>query len=191
MSDKKISALPSATTPLAGTEVLPVVQSGTTVNVSVANLTSGRPIDATTGTFTGQLISSTGPVTISTTQGGLKSFCPGFAGQFGGVFFSTPSASVDQIEADIFTSGNTGVPSSKLKILKDGDVNVTLGNLVINTAGKGIDFGSSVLWRTGAGTPEGAVTAAVGSLYTDTAGGANTTLYVKESGVGNTGWVAK
>lgn len=46
-------------------------------------------------------------------------------------------------------------------------------------------------WTSGAGTPEGAVTAVVGSLYTRTDGGASTTLYVKESGTGNTGWVAK
>lgn len=46
-------------------------------------------------------------------------------------------------------------------------------------------------WTSGAGTPEGAVTAAIGSLFTRTDGGAGTTLYVKESGAGNTGWVAK
>jgi len=34
MADKKISALTSATTPLAGTEVLPIVQSGATVKVT-------------------------------------------------------------------------------------------------------------------------------------------------------------
>lgn len=45
--------------------------------------------------------------------------------------------------------------------------------------------------RGGANTPEGAITANVGSLYLRTNGGANTTLYVKESGTGNTGWVAK
>jgi hypothetical protein len=45
MADKKISALTSATTPLAGTEVLPIVQSGSTVKVPVANLTSGRAVD--------------------------------------------------------------------------------------------------------------------------------------------------
>jgi len=44
---------------------------------------------------------------------------------------------------------------------------------------------------TGTGSPAGAVTAVVGSLYLRTDGGANTTLYVKESGTGNTGWVAK
>jgi hypothetical protein len=41
------------------------------------------------------------------------------------------------------------------------------------------------------GSPEGVVTASVGSLYLRSNGGANTTLYVKESGTGNTGWVAK
>lgn len=43
----------------------------------------------------------------------------------------------------------------------------------------------------GAGTPEGAVTASVGTLFLRTDGGASTTLYVKESGTGDTGWVAK
>jgi hypothetical protein len=47
------------------------------------------------------------------------------------------------------------------------------------------------LWTSGAGSPEGVVTGPVGSLYTRTDGGAGTTLYVKETGVGNTGWVAK
>lgn len=43
----------------------------------------------------------------------------------------------------------------------------------------------------GVGSPEGVVTAVVGSLYTRTDGGAGTTLYVKEAGTGKTGWVAK
>jgi hypothetical protein len=47
------------------------------------------------------------------------------------------------------------------------------------------------IWTSGTGTPEGAVTAPVGSLFTRTDGGAGTTLYVKQSGTGNTGWVGK
>jgi hypothetical protein len=43
----------------------------------------------------------------------------------------------------------------------------------------------------GTGSPEGVVTAPVGSLYLRSDGGAATTLYVKESGTGPTGWVAK
>ena len=48
MANVKISALPVASTPLAGTEVLPIVQSGVTAKVSVANLTAGRDISANT-----------------------------------------------------------------------------------------------------------------------------------------------
>lgn len=44
---------------------------------------------------------------------------------------------------------------------------------------------------TGEGTPEGVVTATPGVLFLRTDGGAATTLYVKESGTSNTGWVAK
>lgn len=46
MADLKISALTASTTPLAGTEVLPIVQSSTTKQVSVANLTAGRAVSA-------------------------------------------------------------------------------------------------------------------------------------------------
>ena len=50
---------------------------------------------------------------------------------------------------------------------------------------------TAVFWTSGSGSPESVVTAPVGSLYTRTDGGASTTLYVKESGTGSTGWVAK
>jgi len=44
----------------------------------------------------------------------------------------------------------------------------------------------------GNGTPEGNVKAEIGTLYRRRDGGANTTLYVKESGNGTAnGWVAK
>lgn len=44
MADAKISALPAASVPLAGTEVLPIVQGSATDKVSVANLTAGRAV---------------------------------------------------------------------------------------------------------------------------------------------------
>jgi hypothetical protein len=61
----------------------------------------------------------------------------------------------------------------------------------INPAGFAMNIANTVIWLTGNNTPEGAVTASVGSLFLRTNGGAGTTLYVKESGTGNTGWVAK
>jgi len=48
MADVKISALPSASTPLDGTEILPIVQGGITEQVSVADLTAGRTVAAAT-----------------------------------------------------------------------------------------------------------------------------------------------
>ena len=48
-----------------------------------------------------------------------------------------------------------------------------------------------ILNLSGTGSPEGAVSAPVGSTYTRKDGGVGSTLYVKESGTGNTGWSAK
>lgn len=48
----------------------------------------------------------------------------------------------------------------------------------------------STLQYMGAGSPEGVVTAVVGAVYRRTDGSTGTTLYVKESGVSNTGWRA-
>ena len=59
MADLKISQLTGASTPLAGTEVLPIVQSGSTVKVSVANLTAGRAVATAGGSFTDNITQST------------------------------------------------------------------------------------------------------------------------------------
>ena len=62
MADLKISQLPAATVPLAGTEVLPIVQSGTTKQVSVDNLTTGKAVSAssvTATTITGTTVNGT------------------------------------------------------------------------------------------------------------------------------------
>jgi hypothetical protein len=69
------------------------------------------------------------------------------------------------------------------------------GALVCTTtvdASSGFRHGSATMpsWTKGAGTPEGAVTAPVGSLFSRTDGGTDTAIYRKEAGTGNTGWVA-
>jgi len=60
MADKKISQLTSATTPLAGTEVLPIVQSSTTVQVSAANVTAGRAVSGASFDVTGSTAPANG-----------------------------------------------------------------------------------------------------------------------------------
>ena len=71
MADKKISALTGASTPLVGTEVLPIVQSGATVKVAVSDLTAGRAISAT------QLTLSAGNVIVANGYGVDFSATPG------------------------------------------------------------------------------------------------------------------
>jgi hypothetical protein len=66
---------------------------------------------------------------------------------------------------------------------QDTDI-ITTGEIYPNGEG-------GPVWTSGSGTPEAQLAADVGSLYTRTDGGADTTLYVKESGTGSTGWVAK
>ena len=45
--------------------------------------------------------------------------------------------------------------------------------------------------RAGSGSPEGLITAPVGSLYLRTDGSTSTTLYVKTAGTAATGWTPK
>jgi hypothetical protein len=170
MADLKISQLTGATTPLAGTEVLPIVQSSSTKKVSVANLTSGR----STGVLDLTINDSNAGANYTASRNGATGFLKFYGNQtgFNGYMFSG-------IDGDLFEINNSG------DIAPKGNLNFA-SNKGINFSGNG-----GVLWRVGAGTPEGAITAPVGSLYTRTDGGLLSTLYVKESGTGNTGWVAK
>jgi hypothetical protein len=74
MADVKISQLPAATTPVDGTEVLPIVQSATTKQVSIANLTAGRAMAASSLTLTTPLAVTSGGTGLATVaQGALLS----------------------------------------------------------------------------------------------------------------------
>ena len=77
MADVKISALPASTTPLTGAEVLPIVQSGVTKQVSVTNLTSGKPVTATGYQLeSGGIITESGTTrTLSATDNGKVIYC--------------------------------------------------------------------------------------------------------------------
>jgi hypothetical protein len=77
----------------------------------------------------------------------------------------------------MFTGG--GVSGTTGRFQKDTKI-----TLVTSAVGPVGDF-------CGAGTPESVLPAGIGSTYRRTNGGAVTSFYVKESGTGNTGWVAK
>lgn len=101
MADVKISALPASTTPLAGTEVLPIVQSSTTKQVSVANLTAGRAVSASSLTLTTQLSVANGGT-------GLTSLTAGYIpyGNGTGAFSNSANLTYSGSQLSVTTSGN-------------------------------------------------------------------------------------
>ena len=198
MADKKISALTSATLPLAGTEVLPIVQSGATVKVAVSDLTAARAVSMKSATVVGVADSLAESVRTNSFSGavngnsGVK-----IAAQCSDVKYNWLLAAQYNINQGFEITASTAVGGGTFStpilsmVAPGGDVTVGTGNLVIGTSGKGITLPGGITWTSGSGSPEAAVTAPVGSLYSRSDGGLLTSLYVKESGAGNTGWVGK
>ena len=156
MANSKISALTSATTPLAGTETLPIVQSGATVKVAVSDLTAGRAVATgnltTTGTAT---ISSNAAIGTTSPNVNANRNTLTLQGAWGGEIDITVGATTHaRFGTDNFSSGySCRVESQDSIILKTGtssNVVVETGNLVIGTSGKGIDFSATP----GTGTSE-------------------------------------
>lgn len=91
-----------------------------------------------------------------------------------------------------FVAGNNYYDVTQVAAGPSPPQNSYLDKFFVDASGAVYPNAGGVFWTTGAGSPAGVVTAPVGSLYSRTDGGANTTLYVKESGSGTTaGWVAK
>jgi hypothetical protein len=129
MADSKISALPASTTPLAGTEVLPIVQSSTTKQVSVANLTAGRAISAT------EVTASTGNLIIGASGKGVTSgnFALGL-----GANGSTSAVSIDT-SGNLLVETTSVIQSGRYSCSFAGNVN---NGIVLQTtfASTGTDF---------------------------------------------------
>ena len=184
MADKKISALTGATTPLAGSEVLPIVQGGSTVKVSVDNLTVGKTV--TTGDVIAVKTSSAA-VTDGLTVQNLASA----AGTEAGIFFS-PTTATGNIRGARITGINDGSNVIGLKFYTGTGAAITSkfemtadGNLAVSTAGKGIDFSAATHaagmtsellndYEEGTWTP--AVASSLGSITTVTATGKYTKI---------------
>lgn len=97
----------------------------------------------------------------------------------------------DIVIFDTSTDTTKRISRSQLATGMVGDLPYTpAGSIAATTVPTAIDALAAKI-RFGTGTPEGAVTAAVGTLFLRTDGSTSTTLYIKETGAGNTGWVAK
>lgn len=175
MADKKISQLTAATTPLAGTEVLPIVQGGSTVKVSAADITAGRAISASGLTLSGgtangvvyldgSKVATTGTGLVYTTTGLGIGASPSYKLDIRGTtdtsYFNVTSTAdangttlrigTDATAAFInATGGSSGTlqlrtyGTTRATVDSSGNVNIANGNLVVGTAGKGIDFSAN------------------------------------------------
>lgn len=149
MADKKISALTAAATPLAGTEVLPIVQSGSTVKVSVSDLTTGRTVALRNANLTGGAavinIGATADNTyhyLRTIDNDGQAFYVGnddatgsffSAGAYGRVIYSEGAKPLK-----VFVNG-----AYRAEYDTSGNYKLDTGNVVIGTAAKGIDFSAN------------------------------------------------
>jgi heterodisulfide reductase subunit B len=114
MADVKISALPASTVALAGTEVLPIVQSSVTKQVSVANLTAGRAVSASSLALTTALPTTSGGTGLSSfTSTGIVYASSASALATGSILtltsnaFKITNAQSNQLNLTTSSTGNT------------------------------------------------------------------------------------
>lgn len=161
MADKKISALTGASTPLAGTEVLPIVQSGSTVKVAVSDLTLGRTVrvsqlgvGTTAPTHALDVILSQTQITsrVLNQATSVNSIATQIiSGGNGAVVYQLDNDGLGSVFGAGVRAGTTTNNFFNLRtnnvdrvsIAAAGDVTVNTGNLVIGTAAKGIDFSAN------------------------------------------------
>ena len=149
MANTKISALTAATTPLAGTEVLPIVQSSATVKVAVSDLTAGRSISVSGLTNTGltaskpvftdasKVLTSTGVVPVA--NGGTNASTASIT-SFNNITGYTATGATGTTSTNLVFSTSPSVTTPTLV----GDATLSTGNVVISTAAKGLTTGSAV-----------------------------------------------
>ena len=133
MADKKISALTSASTPLAGTEVLPIVQAGATVKVPVSDLTAGRAVAMASSSTTGNAgvgtaspdvfgrgytricgVDSTGSaaIEVNAATGNAAYFDMGVAGSRSvNTYADSTSGAIGTVGSKTFTVGTNSTPA--------------------------------------------------------------------------------
>ena len=165
MADKKISALTASSLPLAGTEVLPIVQSGATVKVAVDDLTvKNIRSNATTG-----ILQVAGPAAAATrtmttpdanfsaaridagqTFTGAQNLENGSGTNQRLLYLKQTndfgySFNIDSVSTGDLTlkSVNNGVEADILKASRASGTVTFADNVVIGTAGKGIDFSAN------------------------------------------------
>lgn len=143
MADLKISQLPASTTPLAGTEVLPIVQSGTTKQVSVDNLTAGKDVSVANLTATTAVTASTVKGSLDTNVAAAKLTVSGTTIAAGGTDTNV-DVTISPKGTGVVTTGKTySDVSGKLRAIpKSGAAKTTSYTLATTDVGQYIEVGT-------------------------------------------------
>ena len=180
MADTKISGLPASTTPLAGTEVLPIVQSGSTVKVAVSDLTAGRAVATGALTVTGTLSS-----TLGATIQGLT------VGLGAGAVSTNTAVGVTALSVNVSGASNTALGYEALKV-NTASTNTAVGYQAgfKNSTGELTAIGTIALYENTIGEQNTAV--GYVALTKNTTGSYNTgigrnSIRLNETGSYNTG----
>lgn len=159
-------------------------RSGNVIEVKLADDSSYAPLYALTLLSMGTMAIGGGIVNfLGSSDGVLRLTNSGINDfnrlQFGGTTNLFPAIKRNAAGLDFRLADDSGWADITAR-----SVGSVTGIIYLNTS-------ANVFIIRGTGSPEGAQAASVGSIYLRTDGGDKTTLYVKESGTGNTGWIAK
>lgn len=156
MPNTKISALTSATTPLAGTEVLPIVQSSTTTKVAVNDMLSVT-------SWTSPAVDSNGNMFLRATD----AFATGVGTQiglggkynttsyypFGAISGRKENATGNNVAGylDLLTTTSGGSLTARMRFNSTGDGTLLNGNFVVGTSGNGLTSTGTITVKSSSG----------------------------------------
>ena len=133
MANVKTSNLAAVTTPLAGSEVLPIVQSSTTKKVSVDNLTAGKAVSALSMTL------SNGDLVIGTSGKGVD-----FTAAGGTILTQYQTGTIAAASLGMsFGGGTTGITYSARSGSYTQIGRVVIGQITIILSAKGSSTGTA------------------------------------------------
>jgi hypothetical protein len=176
-----------------------VISSSQEVDIKADELIRFRKVSTTIATLSDSALAliapiittSGGDLDLRATSGSLIRFREG-TNTLGTLSTSSLTLSCPIIST---TGGDLDLRATSGSLIRFREGTSSLGTLSANgltlfTTKLSLDSGLTGI-TVGTGSPETVVNANVGSLFLRKDGGAGTTLYVKESGTGSTGWIAK
>ena len=184
MADLKISQLPAATTPLAGTEVLPIVQAGTTKQVSIDNLTAGKAVSATSVSATTVTATTVNGTTFDTNVAAAGVTLAGTTLAADGTDTNISLTLTPKGSGIVTTSSTYNDGAGKLRAIpQSGSAKTSSYTLATTDNGRFIEVGSS-----GSITiPDATFTAGdIVSLFNNTAGNITVTCTITTAYIGGT-----